>query len=74
MNTALTAADLRFLRDKASEAAAMLRTLGQPAGQPRLPLGPTPDGLEDQARAVYAALMAEPIATESETKQLGADA
>ena len=28
MNTALPAADRRFLRDKASEAAAMLRTLG----------------------------------------------
>jgi 4-hydroxy-tetrahydrodipicolinate synthase len=31
---------------------AMLRTLGQPAGECRLPMGPTPDGLEDRARIV----------------------
>ena len=31
---------------------AMLRVLGQPAGQCRLPMGPTPDGLEDRAREV----------------------
>lgn len=37
---------------------AMLRTLGLPAGEPRLPMGPTPAGLEDEARAVYAALVA----------------
>jgi 4-hydroxy-tetrahydrodipicolinate synthase len=32
---------------------AMLRTLGLPAGQCRLPLGPAPEGAEDRARAVY---------------------
>ena len=37
---------------------AMLRTLGLPVGQPRLPMGPTPDGLEDTARSVYARLRA----------------
>ena len=37
---------------------AMLRTLGLPAGEPRLPMGPTPSGLEDRAREVYAALVA----------------
>jgi 4-hydroxy-tetrahydrodipicolinate synthase len=31
---------------------AMLRVLGQPAGECRLPMGPTPDGLEDRARTV----------------------
>jgi 4-hydroxy-tetrahydrodipicolinate synthase len=31
---------------------AMLRMLGQPAGECRLPMGPTPPGLEDQARDV----------------------
>jgi 4-hydroxy-tetrahydrodipicolinate synthase len=31
---------------------AMLRVLGQPAGECRLPMGPTPDGLEDRARDV----------------------
>lgn len=36
---------------------AMLRTLGLPAGEPRLPMGPTPDGLEDRAREVYSALV-----------------
>jgi 4-hydroxy-tetrahydrodipicolinate synthase len=35
---------------------ALLRTLGLPAGQCRLPLGPAPDGLEDRARAVLAQL------------------
>ncbi len=35
---------------------AMLRTLGQPVGHCRPPMGPTPDGLEDEARRVYAAL------------------
>jgi hypothetical protein len=35
---------------------AMLRSLGLPAGQCRLPLGPAPDGLEDRARDVYARL------------------
>ena len=33
---------------------AMLRTLGLPAGQCRLPLGPAPDGLEARARTVWA--------------------
>ena len=27
----------------------MMRTLGLPVGEPRLPMGPTPDGLEDKA-------------------------
>ena len=35
---------------------AMLRTLGLPAGQCRLPLGPAPDGLEDRARQVLSAI------------------
>ncbi len=35
---------------------AMLRVLGQPAGQCRLPLGPSPDGLEERARQVWEAL------------------
>lgn len=37
---------------------AMMRTLGFPVGECRLPLGPAPDGLEDQAREVYAQLVA----------------
>lgn len=37
---------------------AMLRSLGQPAGQPRLPMGPTPVGLDDEARRVYERLVA----------------
>jgi 4-hydroxy-tetrahydrodipicolinate synthase len=37
---------------------AMLRTLGLPAGQCRLPLGDAPEGLEDRARAVMANLAA----------------
>ena len=37
---------------------AMLRTLGLPVGEPRLPMGPTPEGLEDMARDVYARLKA----------------
>jgi len=35
---------------------AMLRTLGLPAGECRLPLGPAPAGLEDRAREVLARL------------------
>jgi 4-hydroxy-tetrahydrodipicolinate synthase len=35
---------------------AMLRTLGLPAGECRLPMGPAPEGLEDRARQVYARL------------------
>jgi 4-hydroxy-tetrahydrodipicolinate synthase len=35
---------------------AMLRTLGMPAGQCRLPMGDAPDGLEDRARKVIANL------------------
>ena len=35
---------------------AMLRTLGVPAGQCRLPLGPAPAGVEDRAREVYGRL------------------
>ncbi len=37
-------------------AKAMLRTLGLPAGQCRLPLGPAPEGLEDAAREVFSQL------------------
>ena len=37
-------------------AKAMLRVLGLPAGECRLPLGPAPDGLEDRAREVLAGL------------------
>ena len=37
---------------------AMMRTLGLPVGEPRLPIGPTPDGLEDKAREVYSRLKA----------------
>lgn len=37
-------------------AKAMMRVLGHPVGQCRLPLGPSPDGLEDRARAVLAGL------------------
>jgi len=37
---------------------AMLRTLGFPVGECRLPLGPAPDGLEDRAREVHAELVA----------------
>jgi 4-hydroxy-tetrahydrodipicolinate synthase len=37
-------------------AKAMLRVLGQPAGQCRLPMGPAPAGLEDRAREVLANL------------------
>jgi 4-hydroxy-tetrahydrodipicolinate synthase len=37
---------------------AMLRTLGHPVGECRSPMGPTPDGLEDAARAVYGRLVA----------------
>jgi len=37
-------------------AKAMMRTLGLPAGQCRLPLGPAPEGLEDAAREVLAQL------------------
>jgi 4-hydroxy-tetrahydrodipicolinate synthase len=35
---------------------AMLRVLGLPVGQCRLPMGPAPEGLEDRARAVLADL------------------
>jgi 4-hydroxy-tetrahydrodipicolinate synthase len=34
-------------------AKAMMRALGQPAGQCRLPLGPAPEGLEDRALEVH---------------------
>ena len=37
-------------------AKAMMRTLGLPVGECRLPMGPAPVGLEDRARAVYAGL------------------
>lgn len=35
---------------------AMLRVMGLPAGECRLPLGPAPDGLEDRAKAVLGEL------------------
>src|SRR3954447_12331809 len=35
---------------------AMMRVMGLPSGQCRLPLGPAPEGLEDRARAVLANL------------------
>jgi 4-hydroxy-tetrahydrodipicolinate synthase len=38
---------------------AVLRVLGLPAGQCRLPIGPTPDGLEDEARRILADLGAD---------------
>ncbi|MFN2607252.1 MAG: 4-hydroxy-tetrahydrodipicolinate synthase [Acidimicrobiales bacterium] len=37
-------------------AKAMMRVLGHPVGQCRLPMGPAPEGLEDRARAVLAGL------------------
>jgi 4-hydroxy-tetrahydrodipicolinate synthase len=37
---------------------ALLRTLGLPVGECRLPMGPAPDGLEERARQVYAELVA----------------
>jgi 4-hydroxy-tetrahydrodipicolinate synthase len=37
-------------------AKAMMRVLGLPVGQCRLPMGPAPDGLEDAARGVLAGL------------------
>ncbi len=37
---------------------AMMRTLGHAVGECRSPMGPTPDGLEDAARAVYGRLVA----------------
>ncbi len=39
-------------------AKAMMRTLGVPVGECRLPLPPTPPGIEDRARDVYARLHA----------------
>lgn len=36
---------------------AMMRTLGFPVGECRLPVGPAPDGLEDRARQVHANLV-----------------
>jgi 4-hydroxy-tetrahydrodipicolinate synthase len=37
-------------------AKAMMRAIGQPAGQCRLPMGPAPDGLEARALEVLATL------------------
>jgi 4-hydroxy-tetrahydrodipicolinate synthase len=37
---------------------AMLRTLGHAVGECRSPMGPTPHGLEDDARGVYERLVA----------------
>ncbi|MBV9662006.1 MAG: 4-hydroxy-tetrahydrodipicolinate synthase [Acidimicrobiales bacterium] len=39
-------------------AKAMMRALGHEVGECRLPMGPTPEGLEEQARQVHAALHA----------------
>lgn len=39
-------------------AKAMMRLLGHAVGEPRLPMGPTPPGLEDEARGVYERLVA----------------
>jgi len=36
---------------------AMMRTLGFNVGQCRLPLGDAPEGLEDEARRIYAELV-----------------
>jgi 4-hydroxy-tetrahydrodipicolinate synthase len=36
---------------------AMMRTLGFPVGECRLPVGPAPEGLEDRAREVYSNLV-----------------
>ncbi|HTW05908.1 MAG TPA: 4-hydroxy-tetrahydrodipicolinate synthase [Acidimicrobiales bacterium] len=41
---------------------AMLRALGLPAGECRLPMGPTPPGLEDSARGVWSRLHSRPFA------------
>jgi 4-hydroxy-tetrahydrodipicolinate synthase len=41
-------------------AKAMMRVLGLPVGQCRLPMGPGPDGVEDRAREVLAGLSADP--------------
>lgn len=38
---------------------AVLRVLGLPAGQARLPMGPAPDGLEDEARRILEGLGAD---------------
>ncbi|HUB70868.1 MAG TPA: 4-hydroxy-tetrahydrodipicolinate synthase [Acidimicrobiales bacterium] len=40
---------------------AMLRVLGLPAGECRLPMGPTPPGLEERARQVWANLRHSPL-------------
>ena len=37
-------------------AKAMMRVLGLPSGQCRLPMGPAPDGLEERARQVLSGL------------------
>ncbi len=36
---------------------AMLRMLGLAVGEPRLPMGPTPEGVEDEAKRIYADLL-----------------
>ncbi len=41
---------------------AMMRALGLPAGQCRLPMGPAPEGLEERARQVWAQLAQRPFA------------
>lgn len=41
---------------------AMLRALGLPAGECRLPMGPTPPGLEQVARQVWSSLYGRPFA------------
>ena len=39
-------------------AKAMLRSLGRRVGEPRPPMGPTPPGLDDEARGVHERLVA----------------
>ena len=38
---------------------AMLRAIGLDVGEPRLPMGPTPSGLEDEARIIYDKLVSQ---------------
>jgi len=40
---------------------AMMRALGLPAGECRLPMGPTPEGLEDRAKQVWSKLHERPF-------------
>jgi len=40
---------------------AMLRALGLPAGECRLPMGPTPPGLEEKAKQIWSNLYNRPL-------------